>query len=86
MNRRNFFGMLFGAAAVGAVVSLPAQSTTTAVTMDDRRRALGAIKDIINDLQPKPKYSIDGEWPKFKSRFELHRWVSRQFDVKAGRV
>jgi hypothetical protein len=39
MNRRNFFGMLFGAAAVGAVVSLPAQSTTTAVTMDDRRRA-----------------------------------------------
>lgn len=31
------------------------------------------------------KYSIDGEWPKFQSRFDLHTWVSRQFDIKAGR-
>jgi len=30
-------------------------------------------------------YCIDGEWPPFQSRFDMHVWVSRQLDIKAGR-
>ena len=31
------------------------------------------------------KYSIDGEWPEFKSQNDMFDWLEEQRDLKAGR-